>query len=231
MACFPWIRHAKRNKYEITNSNGARAGRRAVDADGRCRCLHIVVRRPGSLLSQLEVRRGRAAGGGGRWRTSGGLLTNTIDDPSSLLAPYRLTRANFAVQATIRLAAWRHSGSSEDNVFGILFRGAVQGAANPATGLVGGVARGFLGCNGLYSWAGIATADTDSEVLKETSKFRPEHSWSTYRLEVRGNAMRLLVDGKLRNAVTSKRFAGQTSVGLYALAAASQVRNFTVIGL
>jgi 3-keto-disaccharide hydrolase len=169
--------------------------------------------------------------GGGRWHISGGLLTNTIDDPSSLLAPYRLTRANFAVQATIRLAAWRHSGSSEDNVFGILFRGAGQGAANPATGLVGGVARGFLGCDGLYSWAGIATADTDSEVLKETSKFRPEHGWHTYRLEVRGNAMRLLVDGKLRNAVTSKRFAGQKAVGLYALAATIQVRNFTVIGL
>lgn len=136
-----------------------------------------------------------------------------------------------AVQARIKLAAWTHSDSSENNLFGILFRGADQGAADPATGLVGGVARGFLGCDGLYSWAGIATADTDTEVRKETSRYRPDRGWHTYRLEVRGNQMRLLVDGKLRNAITSKRFADQTAVGLYALAATIQIQAFRVIAL
>lgn len=169
--------------------------------------------------------------GGGKWTVANSVVTNTGNDASSYLAPFKLTRADYAVQARIRLVAWRHSGYSEDNVFGILFRGGPQGSADPATGLVGGVARGFLGCDGIFSWAGIATADTDAEVLKETFKFRPEYGWHTYRAEVRGNTMRLLVDGHVRNTVTSKRLATQRAIGLYALAARIQVADFTVIGL
>ena len=96
---------------------------------------------------------------------------------------------------------------------------------------MGGVARGFLGCDGLYCWAGVATADTDTEVLKETTKFRPGNGWHRYRVEVRGNHLRVLVDGRQVNSVSSRRMAGQTAVGIYALAAHIQVRDFKVLGL
>jgi hypothetical protein len=73
----------------------------------------------------------------------------------------------------VPIVVQRYSSESENNAFGILFRGAGGGQGNPASGLMGGVVRGFLGCAGLFSWAAIASADTDSEVLRQDSTFRP----------------------------------------------------------
>ena len=52
-----------------------------------------------------------------------------------------------------------------------------------------------------------------------------------YRVEVRGNRLRLLVDGRERNAVTSTRFARGLRVGLFSLASRIQVSGFRVLAL
>jgi hypothetical protein len=186
---------------------------------------------PPKVLYQANWRSSTAGwtAGGGAWPVRNGLLTNTSDDSSTFVAPYTVTRTSYALEATIRLVSWRYSSESENNAFGVLFRGAGKGQGNPASGLMGGVVRGFLGCAGLFSWAAIATADVDSEVLKQNSTFRPGNGWHRYRVEVRGNRLRLLVDGRERNAVTSTRFARGLRVGLFSLAGRIQVSGFRVL--
>jgi thiol-disulfide isomerase/thioredoxin len=92
--------------------------------------------------------------GGPAWTTGGGKLSYSGADASSLLAPVTIAGGSYAVQATIRMLAWKDTGVSENHGFGIRVRS--RGAVDPTTGTAGlmvGIGRGFMGCDGVYSQA------------------------------------------------------------------------------
>jgi hypothetical protein len=171
--------------------------------------------------------------GGDAWTVQGKLLRYSGDAASDVLSPYRVVRANYALEATIRLVGFKDTGLSESRGFGILLRS--SGAADPTentVGLVAGIGRGFMGCEGISSQAVFTTGDTDFTSLKQrNASYHPNNAWHVYRVEVRGNAIKLSIDGKVLNSVTTKRFAGGNFVGLYSLGAQLQVKSFTISAL
>src|SRR5437868_1114241 len=60
------------------------------------------------------------AHGGGSWTVLGGMLSYSGADVSMLLAPYTPNRGSYALEAAIRLVAWKTSGYSESQGFGLL---------------------------------------------------------------------------------------------------------------
>jgi hypothetical protein len=133
----------------------------------------------------------------------------------------------------MRLMAWRETGISESHGLGLLIR--ARGPVDPTgdtAGLMAGLGKGFVGCDGVHSNALVATADTDLNAVAQDSRpFSAGHAWHTVRVEVRGNTIRLLIDGRLRTSTTTKQFAGATSIGLFSLSARIQVKNFSVRAL
>jgi hypothetical protein len=178
---------------------------------------------------------GGAAGwtsAGPTWTYSGGLPTYSGADISAFFAPYRVARANYVIEASIRLQSWKTTDISDSTGFGIVLRSPRPvNPANDTAGLMAGVSRGFLDCGGYYSWAVIGTADTDLQVFKESINFRPGNGWHAYRVEVRGNRISLSIDGKSRETIISNRYAGGSRVGLFSLAAQIQVKTFSVQAL
>jgi hypothetical protein len=170
---------------------------------------------------------------GGAWKQSGGHLAYRGDAAAVLVAPYRVTRKNYAVEAAIRLVTWTNAGISENNGFGILLR--AKSAVDPqvdTAGLLAGVGKGFMGCDGSYSQAVVATADVDLQSLKpKNDRFHPGSGWHRYRVQVRGNAIALVIDGHLYTSVTTARSASATRIGLFSLQSRIEVKNFTVYGL
>jgi hypothetical protein len=164
------------------------------------------------------------------WKDSHGVVTYDGSGASVLIAPYHTAGTSYAVQAKMRLMAWRETGISESHGMGLLIR--ARGAVDPSgetAGLMGGLGKGFVGCDGVHSNALLATADTDFNAVAQDSRaFSAGHSWHTVRAEVRGNVIKLLIDGKLRTSTTTRQFAGASLVGLFSLSARMQVKNFSV---
>jgi len=64
-----------------------------------------------------------------------------------------------------------------------------------------------------------------------TAAFEPGDAWHVYRLEVRGDAIRFLVDGALVVEATDDRYREGGEVGLWSNGVALTVRGFTVTAL
>jgi hypothetical protein len=173
------------------------------------------------------------ARGGGRWTVRSGILSYSGDDVSALVVPYRLNRRNYSVEASIRLVTWKDTGISESHGFGILVR--AKPGVDPSgdtAGLMAGIGRGFLGCDGVYSQSVVATADTDLTSLRTQNKaFLPKHTWHLYRADVRGDTITLSIDGRVVNTVTTKQFAASVGIGLFSLSTQLDVKDFRVLDL
>jgi hypothetical protein len=170
----------------------------------------------------------RHAGGG--WSVRQGVLIYSGESASALLAPYRVSRLRFSVVASMRVTGWKQTGVSESYAVGILLR--APGPVDPTSqtaGLVAGVGRGFIGCDGTSSQAVIATADTSFNTIKqESNQMHPGHAWHLYRVDVSGNTISLSIDGRPRVTATSKQFVSSHAVGLFSLSGAMQVRSFQI---
>jgi hypothetical protein len=130
----------------------------------------------------------------------------------------------------MRLMAWRETGVSESHGMGILIRASrpVDPTGNTA-GLMAGLGKGFVGCDGVHSNALLATADTDFTALAQDPRaFSAGHAWHTVRVEVRGNSIKLIIDGRLRTSGSTRRFSSATAVGLFSLSARMQVKTFEI---
>jgi hypothetical protein len=169
---------------------------------------------------------------GGTWTRHGNVMTYGGNDATVLLAPYRTTSKPYVMHAAIRLVRWKNTGISENNGFGLLLR--AKGLIDPTestAGLMAGVGKGFMGCDGAFSQAVVATADLDLQSLKlKNDRFHPGSGWHTYGVVVRGNTVVLSIDGKKHTTVTSSRFAAGRGVGLFSLGSQIEVKNFTVTG-
>jgi len=147
------------------------------------------------------------------WRISGGMLfTDGKSDTFLLKAPCTLTTPDYAVEADIEAIPT----SCVTGAFGLTARSAYMG--------------GYTGCYTL----GIATFDpkgTDyilRELAHKDAKIADEQ---TYRLEVRGNTIKLLVNGGVMVEAKDNSFLDPGEVGIWSKGVQITVSRFKVIGL
>jgi Domain of Unknown Function (DUF1080) len=119
------------------------------------------------------------------------------------------------------------------NFFGILFR--ASSGATPSsypTGMGAGVfqIRSFATSALTYTGAAVtvAAAPVADNATFDYMAYDPSTQWHTYRLEVRGDDLRLLIDGQDVVEVVDPTFSSQVQIGLFSTTCRIQVRDFSV---
>lgn len=180
----------------------------------------------GTVLYQDDATTGfegwSSAGG---WITAGGMLVNdgSNDSANFNAAPYEAPGPDYAVEVEMQ---WVREGDT----YGIVVRGGGDdagywiGPASPS------------GCSDFWLalWAGPASRGScigSSYSFLETSDITIDSEWHTYRIEVRGNAIRVLLDGATVIETTDNRFLTSGQVGVWSEGAQVNIRRFTVIAL
>ena len=152
--------------------------------------------------------------------------TSVIAEPWGV-APEEAQGDAYAVEAEIRVMGWAE-GVCDQN-FGIV--------AGPEGGVVWG--GGLLhGCDGEIRARLIDVSDWtdgyDRDRPLAATMFEPDRGWHTYRLEVRGNELRFLVDGKLVVEATDDMARigdGGAQVGVWSQGARIAVRRIAIYRL
>lgn len=185
--------------------------------------------RPGTIMYQADWSGGMAGWfGSPDWKVVNGTLVNDgtknffNELEASILAPVQLsTMADYAVEADIQLITFRDMGIWAPT-FGLAARF--------------GEKRGYLAgwqnfrrlSNALLIWPNIL--ESFWLPLAETS-FDPGTRRHVYRLEVKGNIVRLLVDGTTTAEVIDNRYLDAGRIGLWSSGAQIIVHSFKVIAL
>jgi hypothetical protein len=151
------------------------------------------------------------------WKTVNGMLVNDGSAfPGSIIAPYKPGRhgvKDYAVEAEIQVIG------DPARSFGIIVRSSYYA--------------GYLG----YTGGGIFTEEHLSAQIAidccggnilNKSNFGMNNEWHTYRVEVSGNEVRLLIDGSEYVHVTDNRFLEGGEVGLWSDRIQIQVRTFKI---
>jgi hypothetical protein len=160
---------------------------------------------PEKVLYQADWSQGFAGWNGPPdWKTVSGMLVNdgTAVGSRNIVAPYRPSTADYAIEIEMR----------------------VHGAP-PGGG-------GLFAREGYYSgrWYNQITicATGECDAWQET---RTDQEWHSYRLEARGNSLKLFVDGDPRLETTDNKYLAPGRVGLWANSAQISVRSFKIIQL
>jgi hypothetical protein len=109
--------------------------------------------------------------------------------------------------------------------------GVVVRANEKNEGYIVGVGSGWnrtTGISYLDGWWG--TNDLNGRIA-EGRPFDPGTDWHTYRVEVQGNAIKLLIDGAVMASVRDNRYLSGGDVGLWSNRYQLEVRSFKVIKL
>jgi hypothetical protein len=163
-------------------------------------------------------------GRGGGWQVAEGVLTNdgTNADPKAwLAAPWQPAGiASYAVEAAIQ---WRGRGAVAEPSCGLV---AAAGAAGATWVGVGAQGSSFAAA----VVAGDATAGAGGPTLA-TRAFAPGKAWHSYRVEVRGEEFRLLIDGQPVVAAADAREPVAEHLGLWSAGVVLAVRRFAVTAL
>jgi len=151
-----------------------------------------------------------------------------------MLAPYNPGAngvADYAVQAEIQLVRYSDDGAyTALDSFGLLVR-------SPSDG--GGYQLGICASSGLASCgkydheANLATGSQipSNNPLQEVA-FRPGYgNWHTYRMEVKGNTIKVLIDGGVVFQTTDNTYLDGGQVGLWSDRCQVSVRQFTITAL
>lgn len=173
---------------------------------------------PGTILYQADWSGGLAGWPGAfGWSTLNGMLLNDGSYPESyaasgtkwIAAPYQPPVADYVVEADIQsLGGW--CGGLD---FGIVVRG--------------GYIPGVVNCgNDVEIWTLGEGGPAGDRV-----QFSPGRDWHTYRIEAKGNNLRILVDGALVLQASDNRYLSPGSVGLWSGGDQLSVRTFKVIAL
>jgi 3-keto-disaccharide hydrolase len=150
------------------------------------------------------------------WSIAGGMLA--VDASGSgvvVIAPYLPPRADYAVEVEMQLRP--QNGTDASAFWGIMVR-ELEGEGY----LCGGVGPDGGSPNIGYGVASsqIATADGTFDT-----------DWHTYRVEVRGEAIRFFRDGELLVAATDNTFPEPGEIALLAKQTPLTVRSFKVLAL
>lgn len=155
------------------------------------------------------------------WKTVSGIIVNDGTEFGSIMAPYKPSRsgvADYAVEAEIQVIQ-----EGRDSSFGIIVR------SDYYAGYIFSTGGGIFSVD--HHAAVISINECPScyatEILAE-SPSGMDNEWHTYRVEVIGNEMQLLIDGREFIHVTDNRYLTGGEVGLWSLRTQVQVRNFKV---
>ena len=184
----------------------------------------------GTVLYQADELGGLDAfAGTAGWSYASGNLSNDGSGPMNggwVAAPYQPDGiANYAVEADIQILRVNPDGCAGG--VGLVARAGDDG------GYQSGVVYGIETCKDLWlrttrlGQPGIYGSDPIADV----SGFSPGSAWHTYRLEVDGDDVRLLVDGVLMAEGQSDQFRAGGRVGLWDDQTEVNVRRFTVVAL
>ena len=174
---------------------------------------------PGTVLYQADWSGGLGGWSGGPdWRTANGMLVNDgARERSIILAPYRPETPDYAVEAEIQ----RTDTNAGYVSFALLARGDLR--------------RGY--------WAGahVGTGRSpmvglDAELVGEVKElvrrsFDPGREWHQYRIDVRGNSIRMYLDGGLVADVVDDSYRTGVETGLWSWGTQINVRSFRVLAL
>ncbi|MCL5961596.1 MAG: M23 family metallopeptidase [Chloroflexi bacterium] len=164
------------------------------------------------------------------WRVADGMLVNdgtSIDWLKGITAPYVPDVADYAVEAEIRQV--NDSGCMS---YGIIGRQRLENGW--------GIHAGFMGCGGAVertsTWSGARSAPGTGAYLQARdngngaiARFNAGQSWHTYRLEIIGANLRLLVDGSVTLELTDNHFPSPGRVGIWSDRIQTQIRSFRVL--
>jgi len=169
---------------------------------------------------------GWASSGNGAWKVVNGLLLYDGNDRSLIEAPFRTKHVtNYAVEARIQSL-----GVTDGNSFGMVIRA----SDSPDPGYMDGLEAGVYNSNGQsYTavWRGGVDATNTSDSIIDQSNFDPAKRWHVYRIEVRGNQLKLLIDGQIAVDTATNRFITGVRVGLFSNNVETSVSSFRVVAL
>ncbi|MBX5451868.1 MAG: hypothetical protein IRZ24_17540, partial [Thermogemmatispora sp.] len=190
---------------------------------------------PGTTLCQADATQGwKGWSGSADWKVFNGQLLNdgTNDDASlqpTIGAPCSLDGvANYAVEATIQIIS---SNDTDNDGFGITVRG--DPTQDPWRGYIAAITYREFETNpyqAIIAANSYSSLSTSGQILA-TVPFNPGNRSHIYRVEVKDNSLRLLIDGGQALAVTDNRYLTTTQVGLSCFGFQLIVTSFKVISL
>jgi hypothetical protein len=163
------------------------------------------------------------------WKTVNGMLVNdgSSDTVVFVAAPFDPTVPDYAVEIEMQWLRER----TEYSTAGVVARG----------GSETGYWAGLLGpaCNrdgAIMLWSGEVLPDPQTcnrsmEVAIEGSAIERDSEWHTYRIEVTGNVIRVMVDDIVVIETSDNRFLSTGQVGVWSTNAQVNIRRLTVIAL
>jgi len=154
--------------------------------------------------------------GSSDWKHVNGMLVNDGNGSTDrwIRAPYQPSDgANYAVEAEIQVVRNCHT-------FGIIARAKGQGNYAAGAWCENGSAQ-------IWAWSNDAT--NYNTLVKQT--YSTDSDWHTYRFEVRGNSLRLLIDSNLVAETMDNQYLLAGQVGLWSDSTQISVRSFKVIAL
>jgi hypothetical protein len=183
--------------------------------------------RSGTVLYQADQLGGLDAfAGTAGWSYANGLLMNdgsgALNGPW-IAAPYLPRTTDYAVEAEIQIV--RVSQDECSGGAGLIAR------ANGTAGYAAGIAYGIDACKDLHLRIGSKEPPGiyGGSPIADTKNFSPGASWHTYRLEVKEENVRLLVDGTLMAEGTDDRYQDAGQVGIWSDGTQINVRRITVV--
>jgi hypothetical protein len=180
------------------------------------------------LLYQTSWTHGKlgwSSSGTGTWQAQSGELSYDGSGESALMAPISTKgRRNYAIQMTAQ--ALDHHGTYNGTYgFGIIFRAPANPDLLPHSGAPDALGAGVVNTSAIV--AGIYVYPQ----RLASSDFEPGLIWHTYRIEVRGTNIRLLIDGQLAAHARSTRFLSRTGIGLFSIDDGVTMKLFKVFAL
>lgn len=173
--------------------------------------------------------------GGSEWKVSGGMLVNdgtccVSGRREFIIAPYSPNTDDYAIEAEIQLVRASDDARCRPE-YGIASR-----MTDNREGYLAGIDLAIYNTacqpNLIVIKSPILSPPNSPDTLLANKEFTPDTGWHLYRVEVKGNMVRLLVDGAtIFDAVVDNRYLDSGQVGLYATKVSFSVRSFKVIKL
>jgi hypothetical protein len=153
------------------------------------------------------------------WRVVNGMLVNDGSDTGWATSPYRPEKTtDYAVEAEMQLV--QHQNCSNDEAsFGVAARRTGEASGGYGAGVT---------CRGSQTTIALGN---EFGIITPARPFDPTDGWHTYRLEVRGNLIRFLIDGALVAETHDNTYTSGGLAGLWSYRAQVNVRSFKVFKL
>ncbi|WP_069805918.1 hypothetical protein [Thermogemmatispora onikobensis] len=190
---------------------------------------------PGTILCQADAAHGwKGWTGSADWKVFNGQLLNdgTNEDDSlqpTIGAPCSLDGiTNYAVEATLQIISLN---DTYNDGFGITVRG--DPTQNPWRGYIAGITYREFDDNpyqAIIAANNRPSISSNSQALA-TVPFNPGNHSHLYRVEVKANSLKLLIDGGQELAVTDNRYLTTTQVGLSCFGFQLIITSFKVTSL